>query len=656
MPRTFAARRYSSSSRVVNFYIPRVRVYRTAAVTFQEMASDTIISLPAEIIVYILEGRQLGFSDVINFSSTCKHLYKIVRNNNKLWERKFFQRWPLLKETYQTSHESRRKLHWREEIIASLGSRRALLSSLLFMSGTHYRKVELPNCEFKEFDPMFRPEQGAHPFAYYFLVDELISLINRPASASNLTHRYYALKIVRYLKQSHLKDEWQKFISLPPKQQILERGATIISQWSQPNKHVSYSHISSLLDNIADQVKELLRQQYPAHSIFSAWTDQFTYWRNNIIDDNQWSVTETRQITDVLCKVLFEKLGFYGNSEMYYSSENLFIDCVLERKQGIPITLAIIFESVARRLGVRCEPVSFPSHFLLRWKERYGPEFKDAENFYIDVFNGGQFLTKEHCPRIGGVSKCPIEKYNVHEPATTIEVVTRMANNLQIATRQHTHLNDRTARLRSALELQHMVEPNNMNTIVQLSRIYILQEMDLTELVITLETMEDLEVMSRRRANIISEACQAWKKHLLPDEEVEPKQREPPVKYAVGLIMKHKIHGHLCVITGWDVHRKESKVWMNEINVDHLEASTDQPFYYTCMDDGSSRYVAQENLSLAPNPEWINHHSTGRYFYAFNGTHYVPNVELAREYPEDGKVRDEWLLVYTQSGMVYDTT
>ena len=38
------------------------------------------------------------------------------------------------------------------------------------------------------------------------------------------------------------------------------------------------------------------------------------------------------------------------------------------------------------------------------------------------MFNGGQFLTKEHCPRIGGVSKCPIEKYNVHEPATTIEV------------------------------------------------------------------------------------------------------------------------------------------------------------------------------------------------------------------------------------------
>lgn len=65
-----------------------------------------------------------------------------------------------------------------------------------------------------------------------------------------------------------------------------------------------------------------------------------------------------------------------------------------------------------------------------------------------------------------------------------------MANNLQIATRQHTHLNDRTATLRSALELQHMVEPNNVNTILQLGRIYIMQEMDIMELVITLDNME----------------------------------------------------------------------------------------------------------------------------------------------------------------------
>lgn len=54
--------------------------------------------------------------------------------------------------------------------------------------------------------------------------------------------------------------------------------------------------------------------------------------------------------------------------------------------------------------------------------------------------------------------------------------------------------------------------------------------------------------------------------------------------------------------------------WMNEMNVDGLEEGADQPFYKIFVDDGSCQYAAQENLLLAPNPEWINHHAIGRYF------------------------------------------
>ncbi|XP_017752316.1 PREDICTED: F-box only protein 21-like [Eufriesea mexicana] len=69
------------------------------------MASDAIILLPAEIIVCILEDKSLDFSDVANFSLTCRSLYKIVNESNKLWKIKFFQRWPHLKEVYHTSME-----------------------------------------------------------------------------------------------------------------------------------------------------------------------------------------------------------------------------------------------------------------------------------------------------------------------------------------------------------------------------------------------------------------------------------------------------------------------------------------------------------------------------------------------------------------------
>ncbi|KAK9301059.1 hypothetical protein QLX08_006403 [Tetragonisca angustula] len=622
------------------------------------MASDTIIVLPGEIIVYILEDKRLSLADIVHFSLTCKSLYKIVNGSNKLWKTKFFKRWPLLKEVYDINKKlEHRIINWKEEVKVSVTSRTKLLCYLFSMSSKHHRKQDLPNSEFKDLDPLFCPKEGAHPLAYYFLLDELDSLIKHPAT--NLTHRYYGLKIIRYLKQTHLKDEWQKFISLPPKQQTLERGATFVAQWSQPEKNVSYLAISSILDNIAEQTKEFLREQYPGHSIFSVSNERFNFWKNNIIDDNQWNVTETRQITDALCEVLFVKLKFYGNSKMYYWLEKSFIDHVLETGSGIPITLAIVFESVARRLGVHCEPVNFPSHFLLRWKERYGPGFKDTENFYIDVFNHGHFVTKESCPRVGGVSRCPIEKYNVHEAATAIEVVTRIANNLEVAARQHTHINDRTARLRSVLELRYMIQPD-ANIILQLGRIYISQYMDLTELVKILENMQqDLELISRGQANIILQTFQTLQrcqKKLQPEEEVKPKRRVPSVKYAIGLIMTHRIHGYFCVITGWDPRCMASTEWMNEMNVDELDQGANQPFYNIFVDDGSCHYVAQENLVLSPNSQGINHHAIGRYFYKFSGAHYIPNEEKAKEYPEDERFCNELLVTYMQNRMAYNTT
>ena len=51
-----------------------------------------------------------------------------------------------------------------------------------------------------------------------------------------------------------------------------------------------------------------------------------------------------------------------------------------------------------------------------------GPSNEDVENFYIDVFNGGRFLTRQNCPRLGGVSKCPIERYNIQNASSAKEV------------------------------------------------------------------------------------------------------------------------------------------------------------------------------------------------------------------------------------------
>lgn len=615
------------------------------------MEQDVLITfLPNEVIEVILENENLSFVDVVNFARTCKHLHRTVFFSNKLWRIKFFQRWPLLKEAYENyeKHETKIKT-WLGEIQTSIATRKELMRRLSEMSAKNYRKQELSHSELKDFDPLFRPDEGSHPLSYHFCVDELTDLIKKPDLNSNLTDKYYAHKVARYMRQHCLTEEWQKFTNLPPKEQILERGAVLVAQWSQPEKHVNYSCVSSQLDEIAERTKSVLKEQHPTHPLFSLPAEQFRLWRTKNIDDNQWSGTRTRQVIAALREIMFNRLGFQGDSEvyctseMYYSSENSFIDQVLERKHGIPITIAIIFESVARRVGVRCEPVSSPAHFFLRWKEKYViPETEDVEVFYIDVFTG-QFLTKNNCPRIGRLSMYPIECYNSLNAATAVEVVQRMANNLEVAARQCRYLNGRASRLRSALELMHMVRPYDNATILDLARFYMLHQMDLAKLVDVLNRIQEgSELSSRGPACSILRMLQDYENHMnvVREEIVDVKRRKPEVKYAVGMIMKHRRYEYTCVITGWDARCEASLEWMNEMGVEELSGGSHQPFYNVFADDGSSRYVAQENLLILATPQWINNFEIGRYFCEFNGTHYTPNAEKAAEYPEDAEVRN----------------
>ena len=84
---------------------------------------------------------------------------------------------------------------------------------------------------------------------------------------------------------------------------------------------------------------------------------------------------------------LFVDLGFAGNVKRYYDPANSFLDDVLRRRKGLPITLSVLGMEVGRRIGVHLEGVGMPGHFLLR----HGP---DA---YVDPFEGGRLLDRAGC-------------------------------------------------------------------------------------------------------------------------------------------------------------------------------------------------------------------------------------------------------------------
>ena len=90
---------------------------------------------------------------------------------------------------------------------------------------------------------------------------------------------------------------------------------------------------------------------------------------------------------------LFEELGFSGNAQHYNDPRNSFLNEVLDRRLGIPISLAAIYLEIGRAAGLRLEGVNFPGHFLVR-----APD--GAEDLIIDPFHGGAILSEVDCRQL----------------------------------------------------------------------------------------------------------------------------------------------------------------------------------------------------------------------------------------------------------------
>src|SRR5205823_9346815 len=96
------------------------------------------------------------------------------------------------------------------------------------------------------------------------------------------------------------------------------------------------------------------------------------------------------QAVGALNRVLFEEQGFRGNTEAYYDPRNSFLNDVLDRRTGIPITLSTVYMAVGRRAGLTVEGVGLPGHFVARVSTGEG-------DVLVDPFHGGAVLTAEDC-------------------------------------------------------------------------------------------------------------------------------------------------------------------------------------------------------------------------------------------------------------------
>ena len=127
-----------------------------------------------------------------------------------------------------------------------------------------------------------------------------------------------------------------------------------------------------------------------------------------------------------ILNLLYKEEGFRGNVTEYYDPRNSFLDDVLERRTGIPITLALVLMGVARRAGLRLEGIAFPGHFLVR------ATLETGQHLYIDPFEG-RITTREEMDAVWEATTGhpgPIDD-TVLVPATRRQIVARLLNNLR---------------------------------------------------------------------------------------------------------------------------------------------------------------------------------------------------------------------------------
>ena len=87
---------------------------------------------------------------------------------------------------------------------------------------------------------------------------------------------------------------------------------------------------------------------------------------------------------------LFDDLGFAGNEENYYDIENSYLNRVMDRRTGNPISLCLLYMLVTRRLALPVTGIGLPGHFVCRYQS-------SSDEFYIDAFNRGRLLSKADC-------------------------------------------------------------------------------------------------------------------------------------------------------------------------------------------------------------------------------------------------------------------
>ena len=195
-----------------------------------------------------------------------------------------------------------------------------------------------------------------------------------------------------------------------------EKFDPFVSEWISFSKNPNYNLIEKCL-----KLAQII--EYPELNV-SKYIEKI----NEIGNSLKIKIGEVKNPTyliSVLNEYLFDELGFHGAEEDYYDPVNSFLNVVLDKKTGVPITLSILYSEVAKHIGLDLRIVGFPGHVIVKYKKE----------MILDPFYRGRLLTIEDLEKIlnrnfGEDVEFVPEYLN---EATTEQLLTRLLRNLKNA-------------------------------------------------------------------------------------------------------------------------------------------------------------------------------------------------------------------------------
>ena len=163
---------------------------------------------------------------------------------------------------------------------------------------------------------------------------------------------------------------------------------------------------------------------------------------------------DPRHTAEALSEYLFRQQGFRGNDEDYYDPRNSYLNQVLDRQLGIPITLSLVYIEVGRRIGLPIEGIGLPGHFVVK-------VVGASDDLFVDPFNGGRLMASHECVEAvqsmfhGRVSFSPEHL----RPYSSRQLLVRLLGNLKIHYLQQNQLR----RALASTDLMVITDPTATN-------------------------------------------------------------------------------------------------------------------------------------------------------------------------------------------------